>query len=110
QQSGPTIYTLDGVTGALRWQKQLNSAAYGFPVVDQGNLYMVENVFATPQQLYASPLKRVLLAIQGSNGHTLWQQDIPWNKGKLNYAMIDPLKVSAGDGRIYLVDWQPSAD
>jgi outer membrane protein assembly factor BamB len=110
-QSGATsIYTLDGTTGAVRWQKQLNSTSYGFPVVDNGNLYLVEDVFATPQQRYAAPFKRTLLAIQGSNGRTLWQQDIPWNKGKLYYAMIDPPEVSAGGGRVYLVDWQQSTN
>jgi outer membrane protein assembly factor BamB len=111
RQSAPTsIYALDGSTGVLRWRKQLDSGVYGLPLVDHGNLYLVEDVFATPQQLYPSPFQRRLLAMQGSNGRTLWQQDIPWNKGKLNYAMIAPPQVSAGGGRIYLVDWQPSAD
>ncbi len=110
QSAATTIYTLDGITGALRWQKQLNNTSYGFPVVDHGNLYLVEDVFATPQQRYAVPFKRTLLAIQGSNGRTLWQQDIPWNKGKLYYAMMEPPEVSAGGGRVYLVDWQQSAD
>jgi outer membrane protein assembly factor BamB len=110
QSAATSIYTLDGTTGALRWQKQLSSTSYGFPVVDHGDLYLVEDVFATPQQRYAVPFKRTLLAIQGSNGRTLWQQDIPWNKGKLYYAMFEPPDVSAGGGRVYLVDWQQSAD
>lgn len=110
QQSGPTnIYALDGAVGILRWQKQLDEGSYSHPVVDHGNLYLVINVFATPHQNYAPPLKRTLLAIQGNDGRTLWQQDIPWNKGKLDYAMIVPPAVSAGGGRVYLVDWQQSA-
>lgn len=109
QSGSASIYAVDGATGVLIWQKQLNSAAYSLPVVDHGNLYLLEDVFAAPQQRYASPVKRTLLAIRGSDGRALWQQDVPWNKGELNYAMIEPPQVSAGGGRVYLVDWQPSA-
>ncbi|MGB8347527.1 MAG: PQQ-binding-like beta-propeller repeat protein [Ktedonobacteraceae bacterium] len=110
RQSGITsIYALDGATGVMSWQKQLGNIDYSFPVVDQGNLYMAIDVFANSQQLYPSHFTRVLLAIQGSDGRTLWLQDIPWNKSGLGYSMIVPPMVSIGDGRIYLVDWQPSS-
>jgi outer membrane protein assembly factor BamB len=80
-------------------------------VVDQGNLYLVVNVFVTPRRTYsyAAPLKRTLLAIQGNDGRMLWRQDIPWNKGKLSYALIEAPAVSAGAGRVYLVDWTRAA-
>ncbi len=100
-----TIYSLDGLTGALHWQKHV-SGGNSVSAVDHGNLYMVVNVFTRPQQTNALPAKRALLAIRGSDAHTLWQQDIPWNKGKLSYAVIEPPTVSAGGGRLYLVDWQ----
>lgn len=111
QFSGPTtIYALNGESGALRWQKRLSDSDYGTPVADQGNLYLVVNVFPQPRTNYASPIKRTLLAIRGSDGQTFWQQDIPWNKGQLNYAMIEPPMVSVGAGQLYLVDWLPSTD
>lgn len=111
QFSGPTtIYALNGESGALRWQKRLSDSDYGTPVADQGNLYLVVNVFPQPRTNYASPIKRTLLAIRGSDGQTFWQQDIPWNKGQLNYATIEPPMVSVGGGRVYLVDWQPSSN
>lgn len=106
QMNGPrTIYALDGMTGVLHWQKQLSNAN-SFPTIDHGNLYMVMDVFARPSQAYSAPIKRMLVAIRGSDGRTLWQQDIPWNKGKLTYATIEPPQVTVGGGRIYLVDWQ----
>ncbi len=106
QMNGPrTIYALDGATGVQHWQKQLSNAN-GFPTIDHGNLYMVVDVFARPSQAYSALIKRMLVAIRGSDGRTLWQQDIPWNKGKLTSATIGPPQVSVGGGRIYLVDWQ----
>lgn len=108
QNGSLTIYALDGATGAMRWQKQLGNINYGSPVIDHGNLYMTIDVFANPRQFYPTHLTRELIAIQGSDGRTLWQRDIPWNKGKLGFSTIETPDVSAGDGRIYLVDWQPS--
>ena len=109
QLSKPTaIYALNATSGALLWQKALSESNYGTPVIDQGNLYLVVNVFPVPQTDYASPLKRTLIAIRGSDGDILWRRDVPWNSGRLNYAMIEPPMVSAGGGRVYLVDWQPS--
>ncbi|HET8846825.1 MAG TPA: PQQ-binding-like beta-propeller repeat protein [Ktedonobacteraceae bacterium] len=106
EQSRSSIYALDAPTGALYWQKQLAEGGYGSPVVDDGNIYMAATMLATSQQTsFPQSLKRSLLAIRGSDGRTLWQQDIPWNKGKLGYTMIGPPQVSVGDGRIYLVDW-----
>lgn len=112
EQSGPdSIYALDGTTGTMRWQKQLNqNEAQGHPIIDHGNLYMAINIVDTASQDYFKPFRRALLAIQGSDGHTLWQRDIPWNTGGLGYSQIAPPLVSAGDGRIYLVDWQPPVD
>lgn len=105
-----TIYALNATSGVLRWQKSLSKSNYGTPAIDQGNLYLVVNVFPVPQKDYSSPLKRTLIAMRGSDGYVFWQRDIPWNSGKLNYAMIEPPMVSAGGGRVYLVDWQPSSD
>jgi outer membrane protein assembly factor BamB len=103
-----SIYALDGTTGTLYWQKPLDIGLSSW-VVDHGNLYVSGTVFAASGQGYGylPPLKRELLAIQGSDGRTLWQRDIPWNKGKgaLAYAMMEPPVVSAGGGRVYLVDW-----
>lgn len=109
QMSGPvTLYALNNANGALRWQKLLGSGSYGVPVVDQGNLYMLVNIFSTPHPPYPEHFSRRLLAMRGSDGQTLWQQDIPWNKGKLDYAMIEVPRVTVGAGRLYVVDWQQS--
>lgn len=103
----PSIYALDSATGILRWQKQLPSQDYS-PVVDQGNLYLISNVFVPINAYYSSPIKRMLLAIQGRDGRTLWQQDIAWNKNKLNVSLEALPELTAGDGRIYLIDWTQS--
>lgn len=110
QVSGPTtLYALDSATGSMRWQKPLGNNNYGSPVVDQGNLYLSTDVFSTPHSVYGSPLARRLLALRGSDGSTLWQQEIPWNKNRLNYAMIEEPGLTAGAGRLYVVDWQQSS-
>jgi outer membrane protein assembly factor BamB len=109
QVSGPTtLYALNGVTGSLRWQKSLGNNDNASSIVDQGNLYLLMNVFSTPQPAYPEQFSRKLLALRGSDGSTLWQQEIPWNKGKLNYAMIEEPALTAGAGRLYVVDWQRS--
>jgi outer membrane protein assembly factor BamB len=109
EMSRPTsIYALASTTGVLRWQRQLLAQDYS-PVVDQGNLYVLSNVSDASNQDYASPIKRTLLAIQGSAGRTLWQQDIPWNKGKLNISLEALPELTAGDGRLYFLDWTQSS-
>ena len=107
QQSGPvTIYALGSVKGTLHWHRRLESSSYGFPTVDQGNLYIVANTFVIPQQRYPSNFSRVLLAIQGNSGQVLWEEHIPWNQGQLFYGMIELPQIAIGGGRIYLADWR----
>ncbi|GCE24241.1 sigma-70 family RNA polymerase sigma factor [Dictyobacter kobayashii] len=110
------VYAIDSATGAMHWKRQLANNNSGFSmldtrnlVLDHGNLYLLVNVFATPRTMSTPPLKRTILAIGGKDGQTLWQQDIPWNKGQLDYSMMATPQLSTGDGRIYLVDWQPFA-
>lgn len=110
QNRSLVLYALDGATGAMRWQKQLGNIDYGSPVIEHGNLYMAIDVFVKPLRIYSIHFTRMLLAIQGSDGRTLWQRDIPWNKGKLGYSTVVTPDVSVGDGRVYLVDWQPSSN
>lgn len=107
QSRFPSIYALDSATGILRWQKHLPFRDYS-PVTDQGNLYLVSNVFAPTSASFSPPTKRTLLAIQGKDGHLLWQQDIPWNKGQLNVSLEALPALTTGDGRIYLLDWTGS--
>jgi outer membrane protein assembly factor BamB len=94
----------------MRWQKSLGNYSYATPVVDGGNLYFVVNLLAASDLSSPAPFTRAILALRGSDGRTLWQQDIPWNKGKLNYSLIERPTLAAGDGRLYLVDWQIPTD
>jgi outer membrane protein assembly factor BamB len=103
----PNIYALDSATGILRWQKHLPSQEYA-PAFDQGNLYLISTVFVPMNAYSSSPIKRTLLAIGGRDGHILWQQDIAWNKNKLNVSLEALPELTAGDGRIYLIDWTQS--
>ncbi len=110
QDGSEIVYALDGATGGMRWQKPLGNYSYGTPVVDGGNLYFVVNLLAASDLSSPSPFTRAILALRASDGRTLWQQDIPWNKGKLNYSLIERPTLAVGDGRLYLVDWQVPTD
>lgn len=105
-----SIYGLDRATGRQFWQVQLDVNVSGRTfVVDHGNLFMSVDVFAKPVHRYDTPVKREVVAIRGQDGRVLWWQDIPWNKGKLIYALLLPPMLTAGDGRVYLADWQPTS-
>ncbi len=106
-QGSGTIYSVTPQGGQPLPEKQLPSQDYS-PLVDQGNLYLISNVFVPINAYYSSPIKRMLLAIQGRDGRTLWQQDIAWNKNKLNVSLEALPELTAGDGRIYLIDWTQS--
>jgi outer membrane protein assembly factor BamB len=106
QDGSEIVYALAGATGEMRWQKSLGTYSYGTPVVDGGNLYFVVNLPAASDVFSPVPFTRAMLAVRASDGRTLWQQDIPWNKGQLNASLIERPALAAGDGRLYLVDWQ----
>ncbi len=106
EQSGPAaVYAVDSLTGVQRWHRQLPGSA-DWPTMDQGNLYMIYDVFDKAQPSYTGPVARRLLALSGSNGQTLWQTEIPWNSHHLSYAEVEPPLLTFGDGSIYLVDWR----
>jgi outer membrane protein assembly factor BamB len=104
------VYALAGATGEMHWQKSLGNDSYGTPVVDGGNLYFVVNLLAGSNLFSPAPFTRAILALRASDGRTLWQQDIPWNKGTLNYSLLERPTLAVGDGRLYLVDWQVPTD
>jgi outer membrane protein assembly factor BamB len=101
----PTVYAVNSLTGVQRWHRPLPGDVE-WPTVDQGNLYMIYNVFSSPQASYAVPDARRLLALSGSDGQTLWQTEIPWNSHHLSYAEIELPFLTSGAGSIYLVDWR----
>ena len=101
-------------------------------MLDQGNLYLIYNVFSNPRASYAAPDARELLALSGRDGHTLWQTEIPWNSHHLAYAEVElpVLTVGAGvsigglarrhlllstaadggDGRLFGAQWDPAVE
>lgn len=109
EQSGPAaVYAVNGLTGVQRWHRQVPGGA-DWPTVDQGNLYLVYDVFDKSQPIYTGLVARRLLALSGSDGHTLWETEIPWNSRHLSYAEVELPLLTFGDGRIYLVDWRNTA-
>lgn len=106
EQSGPAaVYAVDSLTGVQRWHRQVPGSV-DWPTMDQGNLYMIYDVFDTSQPHYTGPVARRLLALSGKDGHTLWQTEIPWNSHRLPYAEVEPPLLTVGAGCIYLVDWR----
>jgi outer membrane protein assembly factor BamB len=104
QSRPPTLYAVNSLTGAQRWHRQVPEDVE-WPTLDQGNLYLIYNVFSTPQASLAGPDARELLALNGSDGQTLWQTEISWNSHRLSYAEIELPFLTVGAGSIYLVDW-----
>lgn len=105
QSRPPTVYAVNSLTGVQRWHRPLPGFVE-WPMVDQGTLYLIYNVFSTPQASFAAPDARRLLALSGSDGHTLWQTEVPWNSHHLAYAEVELPFLTFGAGNIYLVDWR----
>jgi outer membrane protein assembly factor BamB len=109
QSRPPTVYAVNSRTGVQRWHRQLPGDPE-WPVLDQGNLYLLYNVYSNPQAFYPlpnrTPIARELVAVSGGDGHTLWRTEIPWNSHQLSYSEQEIPGLTFGAGSVYVVDWR----
>lgn len=70
-----TLHALDTSTGAERWQLSLQNALAGAPVFDGNALYLAEQYSHTGVQS-STPTSHIL-AVNASDGKTLWQTTPP---------------------------------